>query len=158
MNHVFPDSITFADCYPKRSPEEILSLYEIEKHEEDFKLLDFVSAYFHIPEPIKTDYISNQLLPATEHINLLWPLLTRATEANCSMLPVPKSYIVPGGRFRGLYYWDSYFTMLGLQTAGEYELIREMIDNFAYLLMRMVIFQMQIAVTILPAHSLLFSL
>lgn len=134
MNHVFPDSITFADCYPKRSPEEILSLYEIEKHKEDFKLFDFVSAYFHIPEPIKTDYISNQLLPATEHINLLWPLLTRGSEPNCSMLPVPKSYIVPGGRFRGLYYWDSYFTMLGLQSAGKYELIREMVDNFAYLI------------------------
>src|SRR5690606_30059935 len=29
MNHVFSDSIIFADCFPKRSPEEILSLYEI---------------------------------------------------------------------------------------------------------------------------------
>ncbi|MHA6248480.1 alpha,alpha-trehalase TreF [Pontibacter sp. CAU 1760] len=133
MNHVFPDSITFADCYPKRSPEEILSLYEIEKHRQDFKLYDFVSAYFHIPAPIKTDYKSNQHLPATEHINLLWPLLTRGSEPNCSLLPVPKAYIVPGGRFRGLYYWDSYFTMLGLQVAGKHELIREMVHNFAYL-------------------------
>ncbi len=134
MNHVFSDSITFADCYPKRSPEEILSLYEIEKHKADFSLLDFVSAYFHIPSPIKTDYKSNQLLPAAEHINLLWPLLTRSSEPNCSLLPVPKAYIVPGGRFRGLYYWDSYFTMLGLQTAGKHGLIREMVHNFAYLI------------------------
>lgn len=134
MNHVFPDSITFADCYPKRSPEEILSLYEIEKHNKDFKLADFVAAYFNIPESIPTDYTSDQSLPATEHINQLWPLLTRRTEPNCSMLPVPNSYIVPGGRFRGLYYWDSYFTILGLQTAGKYELIRDMVDNFAYLI------------------------
>lgn len=134
MNHVFPDSITFADCYPKRSPEEILSLYEIEKHRQDFNLYDFVSTYFHIPAPIKTDYKSNRHLPATEHISLLWPLLTRGSEPNCSLLPVPKSYIVPGGRFRGLYYWDSYFTMLGLQVAGEHELIREMVHNFAYLI------------------------
>ena len=134
MKQVFSDSITFADCYPKRSPEEILSLYEIEKHHKNFNLAEFVAAYFHIPEPIKTDFISNQSLPAAEHINRLWPLLTRATEPNCSMLPVPKSYIVPGGRFRGLYYWDSYFTMLGLQIAGKYDLIRDMIDNFAYLI------------------------
>ena len=46
MNYVFPDSKTFADFYPKRSPEEILSLYEIEKHKEDFKLFDF---FFHFP-------------------------------------------------------------------------------------------------------------
>lgn len=133
MQQIFSDSITFADCCPKRSPEEILSLYEIEKHLENFNLAEFVEAYFEIPQPIKTDYISDQTLPTTEHINRLWPLLTRATQSDCSMLPVPKSYIVPGGRFRGLYYWDSYFTMLGLQTTGKYDLIRDMVDNFAYL-------------------------
>ena len=31
-----------------------------------------------------------------------------------SLLPLPKPYVVPGGRFREVYYWDSYFTMLGL--------------------------------------------
>ena len=31
-----------------------------------------------------------------------------------SLLPLPRPYVVPGGRFRELYYWDSYFTMLGL--------------------------------------------
>jgi alpha,alpha-trehalase len=50
------------------------------------------------------------------------------------MLPLPQPYIVPGGRFRGLYYWDSYFTMLGLRVSGENELIRHMVDNFAYLI------------------------
>lgn len=134
MKKVFEDSITFADCFPKRSPEEILSLYEIEKHNEDFDLGDFVSEYFEIPSPVNTEYESNQELPVTEHINKLWPLLTRNSQTNCSMLPVPKSYVVPGGRFRGLYYWDSYFTMLGLQCAGENELIREMVKNFAYLI------------------------
>jgi len=134
MNHVFDDSITFADCFPKRSPEEILSLYEIEKHKKDFDLKRFVEEYFEIPEPVATDYESDQQLPVTEHINKLWPLLTRKSQENCSMLPVPKSYIVPGARFRGLYYWDSYFTMLGLQCAGENGLIREMVENFAHLI------------------------
>ncbi len=134
MQRVFSDSITFADCYPKRAPEEILNLYEIEKHHEDFNLAEFVATYFYIPEPIKTEYTSNQSLPTIAHINRLWPLLTRTTEPNSSMLPVPHAYIVPGGRFRGLYYWDSYFTMLGLQTAVKHDLIRNMVDNFAYLI------------------------
>jgi alpha,alpha-trehalase len=134
MNHVFDDSITFADCFPKRAPEEILSLYEIEKHKKDFDLKSFVDEYFEIPSPIKTEYESDQQLPVTEHINKVWPLLTRKSQENCSMLPVPKPYVVPGARFRGLYYWDSYFTMLGLQCAGEHELIRDMVENFAHLI------------------------
>ena len=134
MNHVFSDSIVFADCFPKRAPEEILSLYEIEKHGKEFDLSDFVSKYFEIPSPITTDYESDQQLPVTEHISKLWPLLTRSSQTNCSMLPVPKSYVVPGARFRGLYYWDSYFTMLGLQCAGENVLIRDMVENFAHLI------------------------
>src|SRR5690606_30745865 len=63
MQQVFEDSISFADCYPRRSPEEILNLYEINKHKKNFNLLDFVNEYFKIPSPIKTDYKSNQELP-----------------------------------------------------------------------------------------------
>lgn len=134
MQQVFPDSITFADCFPKRSPEEISSLYEIQKHKKDFDLSQFVAEYFEIPSPINTAYESDQQLPVTEHIKKLWPLLTRTSQTNCSLLPVPKSYVVPGGRFRGLYYWDSYFTMLGLKCAGQNALIRDMVDNFAHLI------------------------
>ncbi|HLT08807.1 MAG TPA: alpha,alpha-trehalase TreF [Cyclobacteriaceae bacterium] len=134
MKEVFPDSITFADCFPKRSPEEILSLYEIQKHTKDFDLKAFVLEYFEIPEPIDTAYVSNQELPVAEHISNVWPILTRSSQTNCSMLPLLKSYVVPGGRFRALYYWDSYFTMLGLQCSGEYELIRNMVANFAHLI------------------------
>jgi alpha,alpha-trehalase len=42
--------------------------------------------------------------------------------------------VVPGGRFREIYYWDSYFTMLGLKESGENDLIENMIKNFAYLI------------------------
>ena len=47
---------------------------------------------------------------------------------------MPKPYIVPGGRFGEIYYWDSYFTMLGLRTAGKEGMIENMLDNFAYLI------------------------
>src|SRR4029077_15826957 len=32
-----------------------------------------------------------------------------------------------------VYYWDSYFTMLGLVASGRTDLVRGMLDNFAYL-------------------------
>jgi alpha,alpha-trehalase len=49
------------------------------------------------------------------------------------LIPLPKAYVVPGGRFREVYYWDSYFTMLGLIESGRIDLVRSMLDNFAYL-------------------------
>jgi alpha,alpha-trehalase len=33
-----------------------------------------------------------------------------------------------------MYYWDSYFTMLGLAESGKYDLIRNMVDNFCFLI------------------------
>ncbi|QKZ13917.1 alpha,alpha-trehalase TreA [Spirosoma sp. KUDC1026] len=134
MQHVFNDSIIFADSFPKRSPEEILSLYEIQKHDADFSLLAFIETYFEIPKQVDTGYVSNRSLPTAEHIQKLWPLLTQQYEPNSSLLPLPKPYSVPGGRFRGLYYWDSFFAMLGLRIAGDIDSIRDMVENFAYLI------------------------
>ena len=71
-----------------------------------------------------------------EHIRALWPALTRAADTanpRSSLIPLPKPYVVPGGRFREVYYWDSYFTMLGLVASGRTDLVRSMLDNFAHL-------------------------
>ena len=42
--------------------------------------------------------------------------------------------MVPGGRFREVYYWDSYFTMEGLMESGKEDLVVDMIKNFAFLI------------------------
>ncbi len=71
-----------------------------------------------------------------DHIRALWPVLTRAADTTASyssLIPLPHPYVVPGGRFREVYYWDSYFTMLGLVRSGRVDLVRDMLDNFAYL-------------------------
>ena len=41
-------------------------------------------------------------------------------------------YVVPGGRFNELYYWDSYFIVLGLLQDGRNDLARGMADNLLY--------------------------
>ncbi|PTI37463.1 alpha,alpha-trehalase [Staphylococcus succinus] len=70
-----------------------------------------------------------------EHIDGLWPVLTRSTENTekwDSLLPLPEPYVVPGGRFREVYYWDSYFTMLGLAESGHWDKVADMVANFAH--------------------------
>jgi alpha,alpha-trehalase len=70
------------------------------------------------------------------HIAALWPTLVRPPDRHdawSSLIPLPSRYVVPGGRFREIYYWDSYFTMLGLVESGRLDLVKDMLDNFAYL-------------------------
>jgi alpha,alpha-trehalase len=67
----------------------------------------------------------------------LWPHLTRdpvKPVAGGSALAMDKPFVVPGGRFREIYYWDSYFTMLGLQLDGRSDLVESMIDDFGGLI------------------------
>jgi alpha,alpha-trehalase len=53
-----------------------------------------------------------------------------------SLLPLPHPYVVPGGRFSEIYYWDAYFVMLGLEEDGRFDLARDMLDNIASLIDR----------------------
>jgi alpha,alpha-trehalase len=73
-----------------------------------------------------------------EHIKNLWDKLAREADKDISpystLIGLPYPYIVPGGRFREIYYWDSYFTAEGLSIAGKLDLIEYMIKNFAFLI------------------------
>jgi alpha,alpha-trehalase len=138
MEQVFPDGKTFADCTPRKSPEEILAAYRTQKGQAGFGLRAFVSAYFDPPVAHSSQFTSDLSRSVEQHINSLWPVLTRQGDtqqpAGSTLLPLPKPYVVPGGRFGEIYYWDSYFTMLGLQTSGRTDLIQSMVDNFAFLI------------------------
>ena len=88
-----------------------------------------------MPPLFGSDYKSNLNLSVADNIRNLWPMLTRdATNEISSLINLPNRYIVPGGRFREIYYWDSYFTMLGLKEDGKIDLIEDMVSNFAYLI------------------------
>jgi alpha,alpha-trehalase len=139
MERVFPDGKTFVDAVAKRDPKQIVADYERDKARADFDLKSFVTREFSAPQVEASDYRSVTGEPVTEHIDRLWSVLTRdpAVEIEySSRLPLPERYVVPGGRFREMYYWDSYFTMLGLQTSGRHDLVRSMCENFALLIER----------------------
>ncbi|RYF70024.1 MAG: hypothetical protein EOO39_16485, partial [Cytophagaceae bacterium] len=138
LGHVFADSKTFVDCTPKGDPADVVDQYQKQKDEPDFDLSAFVRAYFNLPEKVADKYVSDRSISTTEHINRLWDHLTHEADGppivGSSRIPLPNPYVIPGGRFREIFYWDTYFTMLGLKEAGRVHLIREMLDNFAFLI------------------------
>jgi len=136
MNRVFKDGKTFVDCTPKFSTDEILKRFKLAKATPGFDLKRFVLEHFDEPKKYASGFKSDTSRTAAEHINALWSVLLRQPDASTTgtLIPLPKSYIVPGGRFGEIYYWDSYFTILGLQTAEKWDLIENMADNFAYLI------------------------
>jgi alpha,alpha-trehalase len=135
LNNVLSDGKTFPDCVPKYSLETILQQYNLFKDTLDFDLKTFVLHHFHLPKTDFDDFKSDPNKSITAHIESLWAVLTRQPDsAEGSLIPLPHPYVVPGGRFREIYYWDSYFTMLGLRVSKRIDLIENMVDNFAYLL------------------------
>jgi alpha,alpha-trehalase len=134
---IFSDSKTFVDCAPRRDPRIILETYRQEKPAPHFDLAAFVQRHFEPPPAHDSHYVSDPDQSLPDHIDSLWAVLTQHPDnhpARSSLLPLPNKYVVPGGRFGELYYWDSYFTMLGLAVSGRHDLLRAMADNFAYLI------------------------
>ena len=136
-SHLFEDSKTFPDCPPKMDPLDILLRYRRIKNHPGFNLQRFVDAHFSLPANHSDEYVCDPGDSLKEHIDKLWPVLTRQPEDHVpwsSLLPLPQAYVVPGGRFSETYYWDSYFTMLGLAESGRNDLLRTMADNFAWMI------------------------
>jgi alpha,alpha-trehalase len=135
MHRIFEDSKTFADAVPKKSVQKINSLYLLNKEKANFDLKNFVEENFEIPfhKELRIQKTDNLRL----HLNHLWKLLKRKDKPHAkkgSLLPLPFPYVVPGGRFNEVYYWDSYFTMMGLLIAGKRKWAIHMLNNFSFLL------------------------
>jgi alpha,alpha-trehalase len=136
MSGIYSDSKTFVDSTPRHSAAVIMGEYHESKDEPGFDLESFVEDNFILPPNIASGFKSDSSRSAEEHINILWDILTRTPNepSDGTLIPLPYPYIVPGGRFREVYYWDSYFTMLGLQESERWDLIESMVDNFSYLI------------------------
>jgi alpha,alpha-trehalase len=137
MMGLYPDGKVFADADPHGMPKDILAQYHRQQPGSAVALKAFVDAHFTLPLEAAAPASEPKRTPIVQHIDGLWDALTRQTETvprNSSLLPLPHPYVVPGGRFREIYYWDSYFTMLGLQQSGRQELVEDMVRDFGYLI------------------------
>jgi alpha,alpha-trehalase len=134
---LFADQKTFVDCVPRSDPALILGHYHEARHRADFDLAGFVQEHFLVPQIISVAATTAESIE--HHLAHSWNLLRREPDmpvAGSSLLALAHPYVIPGGRFREVYYWDSYFTILGLREHGREDLVRSITDNLADLLHR----------------------
>jgi alpha,alpha-trehalase len=133
---IFPDSKTFPDMIPDAVPAAIVDEYRAAKRSPGFNLPSFVQQHFTGPTPPGPTV--NPAPPGRRLLDFvmgLWPILQQEASAvppYSTLQPLPYPYVVPGGRFREVYYWDSYFTMLGLEEDGLHGLALDLLNDFAF--------------------------
>ena len=132
--NVFKDSKSFVDAIPLFDVAVIREQYKMLNPKSDSTIVDFIQTNFKLSN--NTSIYTSDSLSINEHITKLWNALKRLPDEKQSgtLIPLPYPYIIPGGRFREIYYWDSYFTMLGLQKDHQIEMIQNMVENFSYLI------------------------
>jgi alpha,alpha-trehalase len=139
MAGLFPDQKTFADAIPIKPPAQVMADYERQKGLPGFELKAFVNQHFALPRHSFDVFRRRSDWNVKDYINHTWKVLRREPDEikrYSSLLPLSRPYIVPGDRFSEIYYWDSYFTMLGLVQDGRLNLARNMLENLASLIDR----------------------
>jgi len=73
-----------------------------------------------------------------EYIEDYWEKITFKTEEDDGLLiGLPERYLAPSHHEefqKKMYYWDSYFTILGLLASDRVELAKEIVENFSHLI------------------------
>jgi alpha,alpha-trehalase len=106
MQKIFADGKTFVDMVPLQPPAAIAEEYRRVRSSPGFDLAEFVAGHFADSSTSAAEYQSDPRQDVREHIDALWPVLTRGPDPSSrysSLLPLPNSYIVPGGRFKEVY-------------------------------------------------------
>jgi alpha,alpha-trehalase len=133
---IFKDCKTFVDCIPRHSPAKITEALQQLTTPTPQDLAQFIRSHFHLPSI--TSEVSQQPYPSMQaYIEHMWQALARPADeiqASSTLLALPHPYLIPGGRFREIYYWDSYFTAEGLAASGHTASVENFVKNFAYLI------------------------
>lgn len=159
---IFNDSKQFVDLSLKSSVNETLYnfnqlMQNTNNSPTDQQLIDFVQDNFEqgdlFDEWTPSDYTSNpdflqriqrdDMKNVAEKVVAIWPTLARKVkqvvfenEERYSLIPLPNGFIVPGGRFLEIYYWDSYWIVEGLLLSEMYDTVRGILENFLSLVER----------------------
>src|SRR2546425_13226665 len=103
LSGISPDSREFVDARPRFTPAVMAARYDSARRTPGFVLRAFVEQNFVLPQPAGNGYHTVASQSMREHIKALWPLLTRppdSADARSSLIPLPKPYEGPDGRFR----------------------------------------------------------
>lgn len=148
---IYNDSKTFVDMPMRADPEAVNAAFEGIDSSDEAQLRLFLDTYFDpagsdldewLPpdlqeQPAFLSYIQDPVLRAWgSELNQLWRALGREVAASVAENPqrhsfLPRRYpmIVPGGRFRESYYWDTWWIVRGLLVCDMTLTARYVIDN-----------------------------
>ncbi|KRY36105.1 Trehalase, partial [Trichinella spiralis] len=155
--HLFPDSKYFVDMALKKDPittlQNFISLGDRVK--DKAVLRAFVDEHFDppgteletcFPEDWKPSPKSFNVINDYEFrrwavaLNRIWKELCRRVKSKVfehqelySLLYVPNPFIIPGGRFREFYYWDTFWIAKGLIASEMFTTLKGMIRNLGYM-------------------------
>ncbi|XP_035009665.2 trehalase [Hippoglossus stenolepis] len=161
---LFDDDKYFVDMKLKAKPDVVLSTFHNLSNEmpngivPPARLREFLAVNFEKPgsefepwtlpdwhdKPKFLEGIADlKLREWAEKIHHLWKSLGRKISSGVkdhpelySLIHLPHPFVVPGGRFRELYYWDSYWVVNGLLLSEMTDTASGMIRNFLYLVNR----------------------
>ncbi|XP_076622005.1 trehalase [Colletes latitarsis] len=159
LAEIFPDSKTFVDLHQLHDPEVTLAnFYALMNATNNapnrMQLTRYVNENF-----ASSNELRNWTLPDwteeppilkriqdpkyrewAKDLNRIWKELARKMNDDVAKYPdrhsiiyVENGFIVPGGRFKEFYYWDSYWVIEGLLLSDMYQTAKGMIDNFLYM-------------------------
>ena len=151
----YEDCKTFVDMPMLHDPEEVLEDFaKLPAEPSNRDLEEFIERNF---EPAGVDLVhaepidfsadpefvkriaSPELREFAYYIHSIWPQLFRRVDPAVEMyqqrhtlLALPYPVVVPGGRFRESYYWDSYWIVEGLLVSGMLTSARGVIKNLLH--------------------------
>ncbi len=142
IQNILSDNKQIVDGVPSNAPFIIAEIYRCCKNNPGFNIKRFTQAYIQAPTG-SADSERGAIEGGNKdgliaHLHQHWhKLLRKASDTKSpwtSLVGLPHPYIVPGGRFREMFYWDSYFTMVGLIASQEVSIALGMLRNFRYLI------------------------
>ncbi|KAL6424638.1 hypothetical protein ACFW04_009967 [Cataglyphis niger] len=153
---IFNDSKTFVDLYQLNDPNVTLNNFNIlmkatNNSPNRSEVATFVAENF-----VMQDELDNSTLPDwkenpailksiqdsqfrewARRLNSIWETLARKIKDDVvinperhSLIYVNNTFVVPGGRFKEFYYWDSYWIIEGLLLCDMPVTVKGMIENF----------------------------
>ncbi len=153
---LFPDSKTFVDLKLKHPDTTVSENFKsIPAPQSKRELKKFIVENFSLEHEQEfdswkpRDWVENPaflngvkdkaLLHVGYEVNKLWKLLSRKCSEDLKENPnryskvyLPHGFVMPGGRFREIYYWDTYWIIRGLLISEMYESVRGILENFIF--------------------------
>lgn len=157
MSGIFKDSKTFVDMSLTRTIEKTMKNFDnmmtktagmpSKNDVMEFLHKNFQASHNELENWFPTDYQVNppflrkikdvKVRTIAKLLQDIWPNLGRKVKPEViqnpfkySIIPIPNGFVVPGGRFREIYYWDSYWIMKGLLICDMKHTVKGMIENF----------------------------